>query len=275
MKIVSSLVDRTPFASGGQRFYRDSELAGFGLRVGIRTKTYYAESKVGGRTVRLSIGKHGLITAEEARGQAQRLLRLMAEGRHPGQAGGAYGEGSEAPSPGSDGEITFEQTARLRLREIASESELKVMGLVMNLTRVASRLIRDLDSVVHRPLGWTWPGFRIMFAVTIKGPQEQSEIARLTGFTRAAVSAAVSTLERDGLVRRAPSSTDARAVMVSMTRRGERAVMRGFHEQSRRVGRWADCLTGAEQHELVRLLRILLRRRLRALSADGATRART
>lgn len=269
MNLTASSVERLPYTPSGQRFYRDSALKGFGIRVGTKTKTYFVEAKSHGRTVRASIGKHGSISAGEARAQARRLLDLLAKGEHPTRRG-ATQERVRAPGgASSDSEVAFEETARSRLRSVASPAELEAMALVMNLTRVASRLIRDLDALVHRPLGWTWPGFRIMFAIAIKGPLEQSDIARLTGYSRASVSAAVATLERDGLVSRAPSTADARAVVVSTTGKGERAVMRGFHEQSRKVDRWASCLTGRDQQILVGLLRVLLRRRLRSMPADG------
>lgn len=34
------------------------------------------------------------------------------------------------------------------------------MRLVLALHRVTSALVYDLESTVHRPSGWSWPGFR-------------------------------------------------------------------------------------------------------------------
>ena len=68
-KLTKMEVDKLPLTdqSGVQDFYYDTELKGFGLRVGYTSKTYFAETKVHGKTVRVTLGKHGVITAEEAK----------------------------------------------------------------------------------------------------------------------------------------------------------------------------------------------------------------
>jgi integrase len=82
-KLTKTFVESVPYALGKQVFYRDSQLKGFGLRVGATTKTYIAEAKVNGKVVRVSIGKHGVFTAEQARERARQLLALMSSGTNP------------------------------------------------------------------------------------------------------------------------------------------------------------------------------------------------
>lgn len=82
-KLTKSFVDSIPFTESGQAFYRDTEIAGFGLRVGTTSKTYIAESKVNGKTVRVTIGKHGVFTAEQARIEARQILVMAAKGVNP------------------------------------------------------------------------------------------------------------------------------------------------------------------------------------------------
>lgn len=82
-KLTKTIVDSIPYPGNGQTFYRDSEIKGFGLRVGATSKVYIAESKVNGKTVRVSIGKHGIYTAEQARNEAKELLLLMSKGTNP------------------------------------------------------------------------------------------------------------------------------------------------------------------------------------------------
>ncbi|MBS0424430.1 MAG: integrase family protein [Proteobacteria bacterium] len=82
-KLTKTFIDSIPYPENGQAFYRDSEIKGFGLRVGATSKVYIAESKVNGKTVRVSIGKHGIYTAEQARNQARELLLLMSKGINP------------------------------------------------------------------------------------------------------------------------------------------------------------------------------------------------
>ncbi|MER0171412.1 MAG: DUF4102 domain-containing protein [Nitrosomonas sp.] len=82
-KLTKTFIDSIPFPENGQAFYRDNEIKGFGLRVGATSKVYIAESKVNGKTVRVSIGKHGIYTAEQARNEAKELLLLMSKGINP------------------------------------------------------------------------------------------------------------------------------------------------------------------------------------------------
>jgi len=82
-KLTKTIVDSIPYPEKGQTFYRDSEIKGFGLRVGATTKVYIAESKVNGKSIRVTIGKHGIYTAEQARNQAKAILLMMSKGINP------------------------------------------------------------------------------------------------------------------------------------------------------------------------------------------------
>lgn len=82
-RLTKTFVDSIPLLAEGQAFYRDADLKGFGLRVGARSKVYIAEGKLHGRTVRVTIGKHGVFTTEEARIQARVLLGQLASGVNP------------------------------------------------------------------------------------------------------------------------------------------------------------------------------------------------
>jgi integrase len=86
-KLTKLQVDRLLFTHepGKQVLYYDTELKGFGLRVSNSTKTYFAETKVQGKTVRVSLGKHGVVTAEEARKEAKVQLAAMTKDINPNQ----------------------------------------------------------------------------------------------------------------------------------------------------------------------------------------------
>src|SRR3954471_7644254 len=73
------------------------------------------------------------------------------------------------------------------------------MRLGLTLHRLAGALVYDWESTVHRPRGLSWGGFRVLFVLWLAGPLESRHAARLAGMSRAAVSALVKTLERDGL----------------------------------------------------------------------------
>lgn len=88
IKLTKSVVDRLPLVSGRQVLYWDSELPGFGLCVGATSKSYLVQRTQGGRgpsrrTVKITIGKHGVFTAEEARREARDLLNRLAHGENP------------------------------------------------------------------------------------------------------------------------------------------------------------------------------------------------
>ena len=86
-KITKRTVDAAPIPDEGEgdRFLWDTELKGFGIRIkpsGV--KSYVLKYRIGSRTRRLTIGKHGpLWTAENARRQALDLLRSVKDGRDP------------------------------------------------------------------------------------------------------------------------------------------------------------------------------------------------
>jgi integrase len=82
-KLTKAFVDKIGFVQSGQIFYRDSELLGFGLRVGKTAKVYYAESKLHGKTIRVSIARHNVISVDEARTQAKSLLSEISFGKNP------------------------------------------------------------------------------------------------------------------------------------------------------------------------------------------------
>lgn len=85
IKITKSIVDKLPYPATGQVFYRDKGLQGFGLYVGAKSKTYFAEKRVNGKTVRHKLGKHGDITTEIARNLAKAAIGNMAQGINPNQ----------------------------------------------------------------------------------------------------------------------------------------------------------------------------------------------
>ena len=88
IKITKAVVDQLELTAGRQVYYWDAELPGFGLYVGATAKSYFAQRTMGGRgrnrkTVRITIGKHGIFTPEEARREARDLLNRMARGEDP------------------------------------------------------------------------------------------------------------------------------------------------------------------------------------------------
>lgn len=70
-KLTKVVVDGLPFTEKGQqKIYWDSEQLGFGVRVTAGAKTYIVQARVNGKTVRVTLGAHGGLAAEEARKKA-------------------------------------------------------------------------------------------------------------------------------------------------------------------------------------------------------------
>ena len=150
--------------------------------------------------------------------------------------------------------LTFPDHAVREAGRRVPDLDLEAMQLVLMLHRVTNALVYDLESEVHRPAGWSWSGFRLLFALWISGPLDGKTAAALSGMSRAAVSNLVNTLERDGLVSRDQHPEDARAVLLSLTQQGERDLRETFRAHNARESAWASALEPGERRTLVALL---------------------
>ena len=142
---------------------------------------------------------------------------------------------------------------RLRAEDVVGSDAAEHAELVFNLTRLHHRLSRDFEGL-HRRRGWTWAGFRIMNVLWAVGAAEPRDVARLSGASRAAVSSALNTLERDNLVRRTRDSADRRLVRVELTQHGRTALREAMREQGDREREWLSELAAADQRRLSGLL---------------------
>ncbi len=84
VKLTKSIVDRLAVPAKGQAFYRDRDLKGFALRVTANNvKSFVLEKRIGGQVRRLTLGRYGELTVEQARKQAQKFLGEVAMGGNP------------------------------------------------------------------------------------------------------------------------------------------------------------------------------------------------
>jgi len=84
VKLTKTVIDRTPLPSAGQIFLRDTELKGFGLRItagGVRS--FIVEKRIDGRVRRVTVGRFGELTCEQARKKATGFLGKLAMGENP------------------------------------------------------------------------------------------------------------------------------------------------------------------------------------------------
>lgn len=87
MRLTKSAVDdAVPLLVEGvprQRLYLDTELKGFGLCVGARTKTFFVQRDIHGKSVRVTVGRYGVLTLAQARDHAREVLIQMTKGVNP------------------------------------------------------------------------------------------------------------------------------------------------------------------------------------------------
>jgi DNA-binding MarR family transcriptional regulator len=151
-------------------------------------------------------------------------------------------------------------TQRLRAEGGVGADAPEHAELVFNLTRLHTRISQDFE-VLHRRRGWTWSGFRIMNVLWVFGTVEQRDVARLSGGSRAAISSALNTLQRDGLVNRIRDNLDRRLVRLELTERGLSALRDAIHGQADRERQWLSVLDSSDQRLLSQLLATVADRR--------------
>ena len=144
----------------------------------------------------------------------------------------------------------FEWAAYSRSKSALPELDDVAFFAGLNLVRAAASLVQVSEERVHRPLGWSWAGFRVMYIIWILGEAEARSISRLAGVTRQTTSSVLATLERDGLVARTRSMIDRRLVGVTLTERGEEGVRTALNAQNRLT---AERLGGLDRQELEQL----------------------
>ena len=83
LRLTANTVANLPFAESGQVLYTDTKQPGFGLVVGRRTKTYFYQRDIDGRTVRVTLGYADELKNIEARDLAKQKSIEMRAGHNP------------------------------------------------------------------------------------------------------------------------------------------------------------------------------------------------
>ena len=152
----------------------------------------------------------------------------------------------------------FERVAVDAVAAAVPDADLDALRASFDLVRASTRLVQRLEASVHRGAGWSMAGFRIMFCVWVGGELEPRDIARLSGLSRAAVSSALNTLERGGLVERRRESADRRLVTVRLTDGGAERLIAAYREQNRVEQDFFGALDGGARRQLADTLSVLI-----------------
>lgn len=156
----------------------------------------------------------------------------------------------------------FEAEAVTRVDDALDGVDLAALRASLDLIRASTRLVQQLERRVHRPAGWSMAGFRIMFCVWVAGELEPRDIAHVSGLSRAAVSSALNTLERDALIERSRESHDRRLVTVRLTEAGRRGVTAAYAAQNQVERAFFGDVDPDDLETFTRALRAMLTRRL-------------
>jgi DNA-binding MarR family transcriptional regulator len=147
----------------------------------------------------------------------------------------------------------------------APDADIEAMLVYFNLIRAADRVQQDFEVSVQRPAGLTWAAFRALFALRTLGPATPLQLSLLNSVSQASISSILKTLSAKALIRREPSTSDGRSVIVHLTAEGLAVVDELFRRNNLREAQWAQALTPAEKGIL-----ILLTRKIRAYSIPKA-----
>jgi len=82
-KLTKRLVDSAKHPATGQVFLRDDELRGFAVRITPGSKSFIVEREIHGRVRRMTIGRYGVQTVEQARDRAREKIGEIAAGKDP------------------------------------------------------------------------------------------------------------------------------------------------------------------------------------------------
>lgn len=83
MKLTKKIVDAAKHPAHGQVFVRDEDLKGFALRITPGSKTFVVETRIHGAVRRISLGRFGPLTVDQARDLAKVKLGAIAHGDDP------------------------------------------------------------------------------------------------------------------------------------------------------------------------------------------------
>lgn len=158
-----------------------------------------------------------------------------------------------------------EDAAVAHARQFVPGLDETAMRVGINLVRASNVLTQVAESSVHRKLGLSWPGFRILFIIWTYGELEARRITRIAGVTRQTVSSVLSNLERDGFISRTRSQgKDRRLISVRLSDLGFARVEEAISQHNALESALFACLDQDEQAVLSGLL-------VRVVAANSAS----
>jgi DNA-binding MarR family transcriptional regulator len=166
----------------------------------------------------------------------------------------------ESPKPSTMAEFIDQVRRRHEIDGKVDDLEMLRKEVMLGVLTLAGRIRTDAETV-HRPMGITWAGFRIMHVIWVLGEMEPHRIAVFAGVSRASISSALNTLEEAGFIdrKRDPDRADRRLVRIALTKRGNEVVIEGMAGQKKRDLAWLEVLDSEQLRAFHDLLQVLSR----------------
>jgi DNA-binding MarR family transcriptional regulator len=134
----------------------------------------------------------------------------------------------------------------------------EAMWAVSNVYRASAAIRNHLERTVLRDTGLTWTGFVVLWVVWIWGESETRVVAAECGISKGTLTGVVKTLESYRYVRRTAHTTDARRVLLSLTRTGERLMRELFPQFNAEESHVVQGLTSRQRKDLAASLRLVV-----------------
>ncbi|MGI9324442.1 MAG: MarR family winged helix-turn-helix transcriptional regulator [Pseudomonadales bacterium] len=152
----------------------------------------------------------------------------------------------------------LERMTQLLVPSEISRAEKESTEIIWHLIRLAKHAEHRLEYSVHRPLGWTWAGFRIMVNVFAMERAEPSKLSALLGVSRPTLTSALNKLEANGHITRKTDAQNRRRVFVTLTAKGRAAVKNAIPLQREIEKSLIDPLSASQRKSLLQSLNELM-----------------
>ena len=159
----------------------------------------------------------------------------------------------------SEATIVSQAERDIRARLDDHDLNFTAMSAVSNIYRAGSGVRNHMERELLARYDLSWVAFTVLWVLWIWGEQETGHVAAEAGITKGTLTGVMKTLQARRLIRRIPHRDDRRRVSIGLSKAGERLIERLFPEFNRHETLAVSALTDAEQLELARLLRLVLK----------------
>ena len=153
--------------------------------------------------------------------------------------------------------LQAEKDIKARLK--GQHFDFTAMSAISNIYRAGSAVRNHMERSLLADYDLSWVAFTVLWVLWIWGEQETGHVAVEAGITKGTLTGVMKTLQARKLIKRIPHRDDRRRVSIGLTKAGARLIEQVFPEFNTHETLAVSALTVAEQHELARLLRLVLK----------------